>query len=126
MTTVWQALQQALSPVEERPRLVDNIESATYKTPPGTPDVVIYKPAEKRYARLDPRENDLLPLMDGRHSVEDLVIAYYRNHCALAPARVASLVQLLRNEGFLQPRIKDAYAALADRIRGPRGRAVQI
>src|SRR3954464_956119 len=102
MTSVWLDLQRALSPVEERPHIVSGVESATYATRSGSPYVVIHNPAAETYARLDPREFDLLQLMDGRHSVKELVVAYYQRHGVLALARVAGLVGLLRNETFLR------------------------
>src|SRR4051812_39174195 len=101
MASVWELLQRGLSPVEERPRLAAALERKQYATRSGTPYVVIHRAETESYARLDPREADLLPLMDGRHSVKELVIAYYQQHGVLALARVAGLVHLLREERFL-------------------------
>ncbi|HEV7664343.1 MAG TPA: hypothetical protein VGQ62_12455, partial [Chloroflexota bacterium] len=118
MSTVWAALARSLSPVEDRPRVAADIESARYTTRSGVEYVVIHNLAGRAYARLDPREFDLLPLMDGRHSVKELVIAYYQRHGVLALSRVAGLVNLLATHGLLgQPRV-DAYARLGERLRG--------
>jgi CRP-like cAMP-binding protein len=83
--------------------------------------VVVHNPATRTYARLDPREFDLLPLMDGRHSVKELVIAYYQRHGVLALARVAGLVGLLRQHHFLTAVPSDVYATLGARVRGRNG-----
>jgi len=117
--TVWEALQRALSPVEERPRAVADIEAAHYTTRSGTPYVVIHNRAAESYARLDPREFDLLELMDGGHTVKELVIAYYQRHGVLALGRVAGLVQLLRAERFLSGGLTDAYSRLTRQLHGP-------
>ncbi|MDQ3810003.1 MAG: M50 family metallopeptidase [Chloroflexota bacterium] len=116
--TAWESLRQALSPVEERPRLAPGLEWARYTTRAGTPYVVVHNPATQAYARLDPREFDLLELMDGEHTVKALVIAYYQRHGTLALARVAALVGLLRRQGFFSPAVSDAYAELSTRLRG--------
>ncbi|MBV9134267.1 MAG: cyclic nucleotide-binding domain-containing protein [Chloroflexi bacterium] len=122
MATVWQTLQRALSPVEDRPRVVTNVEAAAYTTRGGSQYVVVHNPTAHTYARLDPREFELLGLMDGRHSVKELVIAYYQRHGVLALARVAGLVGLLRQQRFLTADPADVYATLGGRLRGRDGR----
>jgi CRP-like cAMP-binding protein len=116
VSTVWQALGRALSPVEDRPCIAADLESASYHTRAGAQYVVIRR--GQAYARLDPREFELLPLMDGRRTVKELVIAYYQRHGVLALARVAGLVGLLYRQGFLRQARVDAYATLARRLRG--------
>jgi CRP-like cAMP-binding protein/Zn-dependent protease len=117
MTSAWASLGQALSPVEDRPRAARGIESACYRTRTGAEYVVVHNPSARTYARLDSREFDLLSLMDGRHSVKELVVAYYQRHGVLALARVAGLVRLLRQQGFLVEGSVDAYARLTARLR---------
>jgi CRP-like cAMP-binding protein len=118
VSTVWEALGRSLSPVEDRPCVVADLESAAYKTRGGSPYVVVHNPASHTYARLDPREFELLPLMDGRHSVKELVVAYYRRYGVLALARVAGLVGLLREQHFLTASPADSYTLLGARLRG--------
>src|SRR5437868_14834062 len=101
MSSVWETLGRALSPVEERPRVAAGLESACYRTRSGAEYVVVHNPAGRAYARLEPREFDLLPLMDGQHSVKELVIAYYQRYGVLALARVAGLVRLLSQQRLL-------------------------
>src|SRR2546427_1434863 len=117
MTSVWETLGRALSPVEERPRVAAGLESACYRTRSGADYVVVHNPARRTYARLDPREFELLALMDGQHSVKELVIAYYQRFGVLALQRVAGLVGLLRQQGFLNEPARDAYTQLASRLR---------
>jgi putative peptide zinc metalloprotease protein len=118
VSTVWEALGRALSPVEDRPRVAPALESAAYRTRGGAPYVVVHNPAARTYARLDPREFELLPLMDGQHSVKELVITYYQQHGVLALARVAGLVTLLRQQHFLTDDPSDVYATLGSHLHG--------
>jgi len=117
LTTVWEALARALSPVEDRPRIAEGLESAAYQTRGGSRYVVVHNPATRTYARLDPREFELLALMNGKCSVKELVIAYYQRHGVLALARVAGLVHLLRQQGFLSGSA-DVYASVRGVLRG--------
>jgi putative peptide zinc metalloprotease protein len=120
--SVWQSLARALSPVEERPRIAQPLEVARYVNRAGAPYVVIHRPHSRAYARLDPREYDLVDLMDGTRSVKELVVAYYQRHGVLALPRIAGLVGLLQSQGFLlAPAGVNAYTSLRDRLRPGRG-----
>jgi putative peptide zinc metalloprotease protein len=123
LSTVWEVLAQTMSPVEARPRVAPGLESARYTTRSGAEYVVVHNPAGRAYARLEPREFDLLPLMDGRHSIKELVIAYYQRYGVLALARVAGLVRLLSQQQLLVDPPIDAYDRLAARLRGGLRRA---
>jgi putative peptide zinc metalloprotease protein len=118
VSTVWESLARTLSPVEDRPRVAAGLESARYTTRSGAEYVVVHNPAGRAYARLDPREFDLLPLMNGQHTVKELVIAYYQRYGVLALARVAGLVRLLSEQRLLVEPPVDAYARLSARLRG--------
>jgi hypothetical protein len=74
---IWDVLTRVLSPIEQRPRVDANIEATQHKTRAGASYVVIRNPAANTYLKLDAREYDLLPLMDGTRSVKGLVVEYY-------------------------------------------------
>lgn len=116
-SSVWESLARALSPLEQRPCVVANIEATHQKTRAGTSYVVIRNPAANTYLKLDPHEYDLLPLMDGTRTVKALVVEYYQRHGVLALPRVSGLVQLLRAHHFLSDPPFDTYAALGARLR---------
>lgn len=118
--SLWEALERALSPTEERPRVVQPLEAAPQTTRGGLPYVVVRNPLANTYLKLDPREYDLLPLMDGSRTIKELVIAYFQRHGTLAPTRIAALVQLLRANRLLAHPSADALAELADRLRRAR------
>jgi putative peptide zinc metalloprotease protein len=56
--------------------------------------------------------------MDGEHTVKELVISYYQRYGVLALSRVAGLVGLLRQQRILEQPHVDAYASLAEGLRG--------
>lgn len=117
--SAWEDLGHALSPIEERPVVIDGIESARFTTRSGDPYVVVHNPAAGTYLKLDPREYELLPLMDGGHTVKELVVEYYQRHGVLAFPRIAGLVRLLKAHRFLVDSPLDVYAALSERLRRP-------
>lgn len=119
MTDVWQEVDEALSPIEERPRLAAGLESAHHRTRGGASYVVLHNPAVHTYLKLDEEEFDLLPLVDGDHTVKDLVIEYYMRHEVLALPRVAGLVQLLKVHGMLDEPYLDALAEFQARVHQP-------
>ena len=77
---------------------------------------MIHNPASNSYLKLDEEEFELLPLMDGEHTVKELVIEYYLRHEVLALPRIAGLVQLLKLHGFLAGGYVDAYAELTSKL----------
>lgn len=116
--TVWDRFKRALSPAEERPRLVAGIEVAHHVSRAGLPYVMVRNPAASTYVKLDPREYDLLGLMDGTRAVKALAVAYYQRHGVLALPQIAGLIRLLRSQRFLAEAPIDAYGALGARLHG--------
>lgn len=114
--SVWARLARELQPDEDHPRLAPDIESQSYVTRQGAPYVVIRNPATDTYLRLDPREYELLSLMDGSRTVKGLTIAYFQRYRVLALPRVAGLVALLRQHAFLVDPPVHAYVSLARRL----------
>lgn len=119
--SVWDRLGRALSPVEQRPRVAVEVEAAQFTTRSGTPYVVIHNPVDHTYLKLDPREYELLPLMDGTCTVKALLVEYYQRHGVLALARIAGLVHALHSHRFLAEPPIDAYAVLHARLNGLHG-----
>ncbi len=116
----WAGLQSALSVLEQRPELVQNIEAVTQRTRRGVEYVVIRNPAGPSYLKLTPDEHLLLPLINGSRTLKELVIADYERTGELAFGRVASLVRMLHANGFLTSQPRDTYVELGKRLRGRR------
>jgi putative peptide zinc metalloprotease protein len=113
---IWDEVERALVATEERPRLAGGAESAHQRTRAGVAYVVIHNPANHAYLKLDEEEFELLVMMDGEHTVKELVIEYYLRHEVLALPRIAGLVRLLKLHGFLAGGYVDAYAELTSRL----------
>lgn len=114
---IWDALERALMPIEARPRVVPNIEASHQTTRYGSPYVVIRNPAANTYLKLDPKEYEMLSLMDGTRTVKILVVEYYQKNGVLALPRISGLVQLLRSHQFLIAPPLNVYAALDARLK---------
>jgi putative peptide zinc metalloprotease protein len=115
--SVWQALEASLSPADERPQVVAGIEAAHHATWTGTPYVVVRSCAAGTYLKLEPREFDLLQLMDGTRTISTLVVEDFQRHRVLSPPRIAGFVEILRSHRFLVESSLDAYRALEAQLR---------
>jgi putative peptide zinc metalloprotease protein len=116
--SAWDMLGHSLSLSEERPQVVTGVESAHQTTRAGVPYVVIRNPAANTYLKLDPREFDLMRLMDGTRTIHELVIVYYQQNGVPAVSRIIDLVRLLQKTSFLTAPAQDAYTMLDKTLHG--------
>ena len=127
--SVWQRLQERLDPLQLRPRLRSDVVIRALETRDHQPYYMAKSPRAGTYVRLSPRERDLLVLMDGEHTVKQIVLADFAAHKSLAFKRVIQLVTLLRAQSFLVDRLVPTYALLQQRLRtrsGPRAWATRL
>lgn len=117
--SVWKQLQQAVAPIYARPRMVTTLEVAQHRTTHGKPYVVLRNTAQNTYLKLEPREYELVGLMDGTRTVQQLVVEYFMRSGALAVTHVTGLVQLLARNAFLAAAPHDVYAELREKLRPP-------
>ncbi|MDL1895044.1 cyclic nucleotide-binding domain-containing protein [Anaerolineae bacterium CFX7] len=117
--SVWKQLQQAVAPIYARPRMVTTLEVAQQRTTHGKPYVVLRNTAQNTYLKLEPREYELVGLMDGTRTVQQLVVEYFMRSGALAVTHVTGLVQLLARNAFLTAAPRDVYAELDEKLRAP-------
>lgn len=116
--SIWKELQRALLPIHARPRVVTTLEIAPQTTTSGKPYVVLRNTAQNTYLKLEPREYELVGLMDGTRTVQQLVVEYFTRNGVLAVPRVTGLVQLLAANSFLTERPRDVYAELREKMQG--------
>lgn len=114
MTTksVWDRLDDAVSPSMFRPRLVDNVEAVAQTTRDGVEYVVVHSPAAGKYLKLDPREYEVMQRMDGTRTVHALVDEFFKAYGLMAFARIPALVRRLRESRFLTDPPVDVWAGL--------------
>ena len=115
--SVWTVLQRALLPIHARPRAVTTLEVAEQTTSSGKPYFVLRNTAQNTYLKLEPREYELVGLMDGTRTVQQLVVEYFTRNGVLAVPRITGLVQLLTTHAFLTAPALDVYQALDAKLR---------
>lgn len=117
--SVWTVLQRVLLPIHACPRIVTTLEVASQTTTSGKPYFILRNTAQNTYLKLEPREYELVGLMDGTRTVRQLVVEYFMRTGALAVPRVTGLVQLLATNLFLTEPPRDIYAELLKTMRAP-------
>jgi len=76
-------------------------------------------PQAGTYVRLTERESQLLALMDGTHTVKQIVLADFVAHKSLAFDRVLRLVSLLHAQSFLTSRSIPTYDLVRQQLTAP-------
>ena len=106
--SLWRWLAQRVDFARERPRRRADLELTRLQSEKLGTYHIVKNPARSRYLKLTPEDYFLFSLMDGEHTVRDILLAYYREFGALAFSRVLGLIQELKEGGFLlveQPRL---------------------
>lgn len=98
---LWDRLARDVDPAESRPQLAPDIEVKEFRLRWGNDYAMIANPRELIHYRLEPYEVDLLPLMDGEHTVKQILVERFRGSGDMELSGLADLVQQLRTGGFL-------------------------
>ena len=115
MSGIWAKLKQQLEFAQYRPQIVDNLEISTLSGRQGS-YYVVKNSQGTAYYRLDERDHFLWTQMNGTHSVKDLVVSYFTQYGAFAFARVGSLVQGLKEGGFLIDHPTHLYGRVSEAL----------
>lgn len=101
---IWEALRGRLDYASFVPTPVADVERADLERRDGTPYTVLKNPhgdnGAGRYLRLDPADVALFELMDGRRSIQDILVAHLEATGTFALERLARLSAALRANGF--------------------------
>ena len=116
---VWEGLADHVDPVKQRPKLADDIEVRRFKTRWGMEYAMIANPRDLVHFKLDPSELQLLDLMDGSRTVEEIVLERMRESGDLEAGFVADLVTTLREENFFDERFQNVEASLNRTLHPP-------
>ena len=104
MTDVWQVLRSRLDYASFVPTPVPDIERADLRRRDGGSYTVLKNPhgdsGAGRYLRLDPADVALFELMDGRRSVQEILVAHLEGAGVFAVERLARLTSAMRANGF--------------------------
>lgn len=101
---VWEAVATRIDPARSRPRLAPDVEIKEFALRWGGRYAMIGNPRDQVFYRLDPEDVEVLRLMDGTRTVREIVVERFRERGDLHLSGVADLIELLRQEGFLDPR----------------------
>ena len=126
---IWQTLRERLDYATFVPAPLADIERADLRRRDGSPYTVIKNPrgdhGAGRYLRLDPADLQLYELMDGRRSIQDILMAQLERNGVFALDRLARLTAELRVNGFFGEEPPPLYEKLFARraMRDPLARA---
>src|SRR5207342_2577029 len=111
---VWDDLVDRLDPDTFTPTLAGGTEIAVFRLRGGNDYAVCARPDRTLHFYLEPWEAELMRLMDGTHTTQELIVAHLEEVGDLDPGAVLSLVVSLHEGGFLDPAPLDLSAALRD------------
>ena len=119
---IWATLRDRLDYASFVPALVSDMVRVDLRNRDGTPYTVIKNPGGDRgagtYLRLDPADVELLELMDGRRSVQEILVELLGRSGTFALDRLARLTAALRANGFFG----EEPPALYQKLRARRAR----
>ena len=114
----WTQLAEAVGLLDERPQLQSGVESVQQVTRRGETFHVLRNAVAGTYVKVTADEFRLLPLLDGSHTIRDIVVADYEHTGVVNVARVAGLAGQLRSQSFLAQPPRDVFAQLGTALRG--------
>ena len=112
---VWSILQDRIDPAKLRPALASDIEVKHFSSPRGD-YVVAANVRDLIHFRFEAGDAEILDLMDGTRTVEEIVVARLEATGEFDFSGIADVVRTLYEGGFLEHRFIDVDAALSDHL----------
>ena len=109
---LWRRLAVEVDPSESRPELAPDIEVKEFHLHWGNDYAMIANPRDLVHYHLEPAEVELLPLMDGDHTVKEILVEHLRGSGDMELPALADLVQQLRVGNFLATPFVDIAGAV--------------
>jgi CRP-like cAMP-binding protein/Zn-dependent protease len=116
MPDLWRGLDERVDVASFRPKLAEDIETRTFRLRAGGTYTMLGNPRDLVHVRLQPGEEELVPLMDGTRTVKQMVVDRFEDSGELDLSGAADLVEELRHGNFLTARYVDTYAAIGRRL----------
>ena len=113
---VWDSLVEVLDPETFAPKLADGTEVVVFRLKGSNDYAMCARPDRNVHFVLEPWEAELLPLMDGTRTGQELIVAHLEEAGDLDPGAVLSLILALHDDGFLDPTPIDVSSLLRDRL----------
>ncbi|HET8568452.1 MAG TPA: cyclic nucleotide-binding domain-containing protein [Candidatus Limnocylindria bacterium] len=118
---IWETLRQRLDYASFVPRLVPDLVRSDLRTRAGEPYVVIKNPHGDKgagtYLRLEAADAALLELMDGKRTMQEILVEHLERTGSFALDRLARLTSALRMNGFFGEEPPLVYEKLRARRR---------
>ena len=119
---LWIELWDALDPEAFVPLLAEGVETKVFSMRWGNDYGLAARPDHRLHLELQPAEIDLMALMDGSRTAGELIVSRLQDAGDLDPGAVLGLIQVLREDGFLDPAPPDTRALVRQRLdRGSTG-----
>lgn len=119
---IWDALRERLDYASFVPTPRADIVRAELRRRDGSPYTMLKNPAGDRdagtYVRLDPADVALFELMDGRRTVQEILVAHLERSGVFALERLSRLTAALRANGFFGEAPPPLYEKLRARRAG--------
>ncbi len=114
--TLWARLKEATDFSLSRPQQAPNTVIVPMLSEREGRYYIIKNPDYSTYLKLSPQDYYLWTLMDGEHSVKDLVVAYFSKFRAFAFGRVAAFVNNLKARHFLTEQPSKIYEQIEEKL----------
>ena len=101
---VYDVVDDALDFRSWRPTLAAGVEVKVFEFPHADDYALISTPEHNEFFELEVWEGELVPLMDGSRTVDELIVHRLAEDGALDAGAVAGLIEMLRIKGMLEPR----------------------
>jgi CRP-like cAMP-binding protein/Zn-dependent protease len=113
---VWDSLFDELDPETFTPTLADETQVVVFRLKNGNDYALCARPDRTLHFYLEPWEAELLALMDGTRTTQELIVAHLEEAGDLDPGAVLSLVGSLHEGGFLDPAPLDVPGLVRERL----------
>ena len=113
---LWEDLYESLDPEATVPRLADGVEVRVFRLRWGNDYAIAARPDHRLHLELQPWEAELMALMDGSRTAGELIVSRLHDAGDLDPGTILGLIQVLRENGFLEPARPDTRALINDRL----------
>ena len=107
---LWIEVWDALDPEAFVPVLAAGVETKVFRLRWGNDYGLAARPDHRLHLELPPAEIDLMTLMDGTRTAGELIVSRLQDEGDLDPGAVLGLIQVLREDGFLDPARPDTRA----------------
>jgi len=108
---VWRALADRIDPAKDRPKLADDIEIKKFSARSGD-YVMMANPRDLIHYKFDAGDAEIIALMDGTRSIEEIVVERLEESGEIELSGVADLVLTLYQGNFLDRPYIDVDAAV--------------